>query len=75
MLILSDLRFLGCLTTGAPKVSLKPVAFPRLGLTSLAALIGFNLVAFVHLAWLIGPTGVGPLGVPASMRFRLLCGR
>ena len=44
-------------------------------LTSLAALISLNLVAFVHLAWLIGPTGMGPLGLPPSMRFRLLCGR
>ena len=44
-------------------------------LTSLAALISLNLVAFVHLAWLIGPTSMGPLGLPASMRFRLLCGR
>jgi len=44
-------------------------------LTSLAALISVSLVAFVHLAWLIGPTGMGPLGLPPSMRFRLLCGR
>ena len=44
-------------------------------LTSLAALISLNLVAFVHLAWLSGPASMGPLGLPASMRFRLLCGR
>ena len=44
-------------------------------LTSLAALISLNLVAFLHLAWLIGPTSMGPLGLPSSTRFRLLCGR
>ena len=44
-------------------------------LTSLAAPISLTRVAFVHLARLIGPTGMGPLGLPPSMRFRLLCGR